>query len=241
MAAHQAPPSLGFSKQEYWSGLPFPSPMHACMLSHFGRVWLCATPWSPPGSSVHRILQARIPEWVAIAFSKTGVYKCKSYAQGDESNEKENDWDQKSRARQMIFMWNDPGKANNRSYNCSSHKCINALGPYFYPPRWFLILSMYGKMYSFSKQVLGTVQKMEKQRDTVVPLKELLVPKLGELSREAVFKGEEGDTYTHANFLKWNHLESLRVPSAMDGQPAQNIFPCPKPWLSLLKLRQVTG
>ena len=27
MAAQQAPPSLGFSGQEYWSGLPFPSPM----------------------------------------------------------------------------------------------------------------------------------------------------------------------------------------------------------------------
>ena len=23
--AHQAPPPMGFSKQEYWSGLPFPS------------------------------------------------------------------------------------------------------------------------------------------------------------------------------------------------------------------------
>ena len=23
-----APPSLGFSRQEHWSGLPFPSPMH---------------------------------------------------------------------------------------------------------------------------------------------------------------------------------------------------------------------
>ena len=28
MAAHQAPPSLGFSRQEHWSGLPFPSPRH---------------------------------------------------------------------------------------------------------------------------------------------------------------------------------------------------------------------
>ena len=28
MAAHQAPPSLGFSRQEHWSELPFPSPMH---------------------------------------------------------------------------------------------------------------------------------------------------------------------------------------------------------------------
>ena len=27
-AAHQATPSLGFSRQEHWSGLPFPSPMH---------------------------------------------------------------------------------------------------------------------------------------------------------------------------------------------------------------------
>ena len=27
MAAHQAPLSLGFSRQEHWSGLPFPSPM----------------------------------------------------------------------------------------------------------------------------------------------------------------------------------------------------------------------
>ena len=28
MATHQAPPSLGFFRQEHWSGLPFPSPMH---------------------------------------------------------------------------------------------------------------------------------------------------------------------------------------------------------------------
>ena len=28
MAAHQASLFLGFSRQEHWSGLPFPSPMH---------------------------------------------------------------------------------------------------------------------------------------------------------------------------------------------------------------------
>ena len=36
--AHQAPMSMGFSRQEYWSGLPFPSPhnVHMPMLfSHF--------------------------------------------------------------------------------------------------------------------------------------------------------------------------------------------------------------
>ena len=36
-------------------------------------VWLFVTPWtvcSPPGSSVHRVSQARILEWVAISFSR---------------------------------------------------------------------------------------------------------------------------------------------------------------------------
>ena len=27
-AAYQAPPSMGFSKQEYWSGVPLPSPTY---------------------------------------------------------------------------------------------------------------------------------------------------------------------------------------------------------------------
>ena len=29
-AAYQAPPSMGFSRQEYWSGVPLPSPIR-CM------------------------------------------------------------------------------------------------------------------------------------------------------------------------------------------------------------------
>ena len=28
MVAHPAPRSLGFSRKEHWSGLPFPSPTH---------------------------------------------------------------------------------------------------------------------------------------------------------------------------------------------------------------------
>ena len=27
-AAYQAPPSMGFSRQEYWSGVPLPSPRY---------------------------------------------------------------------------------------------------------------------------------------------------------------------------------------------------------------------
>ena len=44
-------PSLGFSRQEHWSGLPFPSPMHESgkwKWSRFGRVRLLATPWTAP-------------------------------------------------------------------------------------------------------------------------------------------------------------------------------------------------
>ena len=31
-AAYQAPPSMGFSRQEYWSGVPLPSPSHPSRL-----------------------------------------------------------------------------------------------------------------------------------------------------------------------------------------------------------------
>ena len=35
-AAHQAPPSLGFSRQEHWSGLPLPSPSSSADLPNPG-------------------------------------------------------------------------------------------------------------------------------------------------------------------------------------------------------------
>ena len=31
-AAHQDPPSMGFSRQEYWSGVPLPSPQHSTVV-----------------------------------------------------------------------------------------------------------------------------------------------------------------------------------------------------------------
>ena len=34
-AVHQAPPSMEFSRQEYWSGLPFPSPMYGLSCIQF--------------------------------------------------------------------------------------------------------------------------------------------------------------------------------------------------------------
>ena len=40
-AAHQAPLSMGFSRQEYWSGLPLPSPLNCTVYSIFYLCSLC--------------------------------------------------------------------------------------------------------------------------------------------------------------------------------------------------------
>ena len=58
-AAYQVPPSTGFSRQEYWSGLPVPSPMHESKKWKRSRavVFDSSDPMdcSLPGSSVHGI------------------------------------------------------------------------------------------------------------------------------------------------------------------------------------------
>ena len=72
-AAHQAPPSLEFSRQEHWSGFHF---LLQCMKVKSEREVAQSCPTlsdpmdcSPPGSSIHGIFQARVLEWGAIAFS----------------------------------------------------------------------------------------------------------------------------------------------------------------------------
>ena len=92
---------MGFSRQEYWSGFPFPSPgdlpnagiepgsptLEADALPSESPaaaaaklLQLCPTlcdpiDGSPPGSPVPGILQARTLEWVAISFSVQGSQK----------------------------------------------------------------------------------------------------------------------------------------------------------------------
>ena len=84
---------MGLPRQEYWSGLPFPSPGHlsdpgiepmppAWQVNSLSLSYLGSSVWSLswlfcnttdqrlPGSSVHGISQARILEWVAISFSR---------------------------------------------------------------------------------------------------------------------------------------------------------------------------
>ena len=48
-AAHQAPPSMGFSRQEYWSGVPLPSPgslLAWCKLERHHEFWTQKWAWS---------------------------------------------------------------------------------------------------------------------------------------------------------------------------------------------------
>ena len=79
--AHQATLYMEFSRQKYWSGLPFPSPMHE---SESEGTQSCLTLSDPmdcslTGSSVHGIFQARVLEWVNRHDSvcvRTGEREC---------------------------------------------------------------------------------------------------------------------------------------------------------------------
>ena len=104
--AHQAPLSIGFSRQQYWSELSFPLPGESSkprdlICISYLLYWqvdfvslappaaasakslqscptLCDTiDGSSPGSPVPRILQARTLEWVAISFSNSWKWKVK--------------------------------------------------------------------------------------------------------------------------------------------------------------------
>ena len=51
--AHQVPPSIGFSRQEYWSGLPFPSPgdlLDPGIKPRFPAFQSDSLPSGPPGN-----------------------------------------------------------------------------------------------------------------------------------------------------------------------------------------------
>ena len=84
-AAFQVPLSMGFSRQEYWSGVPLPYPTATMeflkqlkvelLYVHTKSFQSCSTLWdpmncSPPGLSIHEIVQARILKWVTIFFSR---------------------------------------------------------------------------------------------------------------------------------------------------------------------------
>ena len=60
-AAHQAPPSMGFSRQEYWSGVPLPFPV--CMLH--GLIYRFF-PWTSLLDKKHITLETKLPLRIII-------------------------------------------------------------------------------------------------------------------------------------------------------------------------------
>ena len=60
-AAHQAPQSLRFSRQEHWSGLPFPSPMHE------SEKWKWSRSVVSDSSQPHGLQPTRLP---SMGFSR---------------------------------------------------------------------------------------------------------------------------------------------------------------------------
>ena len=85
--AHQAPLSMGFSRQEYWSGLPFPSLVIKYEVSEVSEVkslscaWLLVAPWTAAQAAL---------DWVAIAFSVLSLrHLTSSFGNSKQGNTKE--------------------------------------------------------------------------------------------------------------------------------------------------------
>ena len=76
-AAHQAPPSLGISRQEQWTGLPFPSPMHESekwkvKAKSLSRVRLLATSWTSAYQAPPSMWFSRQKYWSGLLFLPPG-------------------------------------------------------------------------------------------------------------------------------------------------------------------------
>ena len=81
-SSHQAPPSLGFSRQEHWSGLPFPSPMQESEKWKWSRSVMSDSsrfhgleptrllhPWDFPGKSTGVGCHCLLRKWYTSAYN----------------------------------------------------------------------------------------------------------------------------------------------------------------------------
>ena len=72
-AAHQAPPSIGFSRQEYWSGLPLPSPYCSLIISIKQRYYCSLI------MSKHSLRQFFQAFWI-LTITRWGAWETDSYS-----------------------------------------------------------------------------------------------------------------------------------------------------------------
>jgi len=103
-AAYQPPPSMGFSRQEYWSGVPLPSPKNqlswviltqsllwSCSQGGDLGFWRLAWGWGAPPSSLTWLLgESSVPQHVSLS---TGMLECLQHdiCLGRVSDERERD------------------------------------------------------------------------------------------------------------------------------------------------------
>ena len=78
-AAHQAPLSLGFSRQGHWSGLPFPSPMHQSEKWKWSRYGLLVISVNSFTLLVYRLY----PHFIIVPLALSGA-ECHSGSHFDE-------------------------------------------------------------------------------------------------------------------------------------------------------------
>ena len=75
MAAHQAPLSLGFSRQEHLSGLPFPSPMCESEKWKWSSIRLFTTPWTAAYQASPSMGFSRQEYWSGLPLPKNVHFK----------------------------------------------------------------------------------------------------------------------------------------------------------------------
>ena len=77
-AAHQASPSLGFSREEHWRGLPFPSPMRESEVAQSCPT--LATPWTAVYQAPPSMGFSRQKYWSGVPYNVKAACMCaKSY------------------------------------------------------------------------------------------------------------------------------------------------------------------
>ena len=108
MAAHQAPPSLRFSRREYWSASPFPSPMHACMLSNLSRVRLCVTLWTAAHQCPLSTGFSRQEYWSGLPFPSP-MHESEKW-KWSRSVMSDSVWPHRWPPTRLLCPWDSPGK-----------------------------------------------------------------------------------------------------------------------------------
>ena len=111
MAAHQAPLSLGFPRQEHWSGLPFPSPMQESEKWKWSRSVVSDPQWP------HELQPSRLLRPLDFLGKSTGA-GCHCLLRDlvlDVLNRKSS-WDIK---REPFRSWRSENEEQNRGQECN--------------------------------------------------------------------------------------------------------------------------